>query len=78
MKEIKDKSMDRLNKKCNAALDELYTNNNVGKSVKSRWIFWDKKYPGTHITHIRTKKEYVAVMEFSWLVDQNRKDFEVC
>jgi hypothetical protein len=78
MNDINRTQMEYLNKKCNTALDELYTNNNVGKSIKDRCIFWDNKYPDTHITHIKTKKERVAVMEFTWLVDKFPKDFVVC
>jgi hypothetical protein len=67
-------------KKYVKALNALYKSNNVGRSVKQRYYFWEKTYPSTNIYHIPLDdfERRLKVSELDWLSVQFANEFTFC
>lgn len=61
------------------AIDDLYEEHGVGKTIKNRLAFWNKQYPdGYSISHNPTDRQTVIILELCFLTDTFPQDFPSC
>lgn len=59
------------------ALAKLYKDHGVGDTIQHKLAFWNKKEPGTFISHNPTNDQRVAVHEAGWLLNKYPSDFSL-